>query len=737
MSSKTTWILLLLVAAGALYLLVLEDLLGIGTTEERGRKQRMLFEIRPDSVTAITIRRGADEFVFERVDDGWDLTRPVRALADSAAIDGVLGQILALAAAPQPQPADDLLRYGLLEPAIILILEHGAGTATGAGASADDAPGSNSVRVAIGDSTPLGGRRYIRIDDGDIHVVDEAIFGLLDRERLDWRDVAVFTLDPFDAERLEIVRDDAHVVATRDGRRFRFGDPVIDLADSQRIRSLLYKLSGLDAVGFLPAGERTLEALGLDRPALVLSVTYPEESTAESLRVGDTATEHPAARYAIADRFPGEILLVPEDLLIDFAGDADSYRAKELVDLLNLTVTSMRFEPAADGNGPEPIALESTRRGWSIVEPIVIEAQSEVVDALLAALGAVKIRRYVADHAEEAATPFRPVRKILIETDAGPRSFLVGDTDPEGRFLLVSRDERGPILAVDVEVLDLLPTTTRDLRTREVARIDLWEPLTLTLKRPDRTYVVRSENLSFELVEPFAGSLDGRVVQALESTMSPLGAERIVEENAADLSRYGLETPTMTLEAAIRPTTKPAYSVSIRFGNRDENGSTFALVEGTRLVFTVSEESMAPLKSEWLERRLVDAGPADVSRLRVSGKGRDLHLLRRAGDWVAREPADARLDDDAIDKAVSTLAQLSVDRYLTDADDPAATGLGSADELLIRFEVERDARVEEFRLAIGTRGADGTAHARVRGDLLAVLDAATTAALLAPLVEQP
>ena len=76
-----------------------------------------------------------------------------------------------------------------------------------------------------------------------------------------------------------------------------------------------------------------------------------------------------------------------------------------------------------------------------------------------------------------------------------------------------------------------------DLRSRAVTQVDLWEPLTLTLERSDRTYVVDSENLAFTMREPFAGALDGRVAQELESMLSPLRAATIVAKAADDAAQ--------------------------------------------------------------------------------------------------------------------------------------------------------------------------------------------------------
>ena len=327
MSSKTTWILLLLVAAGALYLLVLENMLGIGTTDERERQSRRLFETRAEDVDTIRISRKGTEIVLKRAPDGWDMIEPTRAFADTYSIDSVLGQLLALEAAGEPQPAtaDDLERFGF-SPADVAVELVGS---------------FGSMTIAVGDETPLGGNHYIRIDDGGLHVVDEKVHGLLDRRPIDWRDTSLFALDPFEAEGLTVSKPDMRIVARAQGNQFTFGDPIVDLADAPRIRSLLYKLSGLDALEFLPAEGRNAAALGLDSPQLVIEVTYPGEEHPERVRIGATASEHPAALYAVADRFPGEIALVPEDTPIDFAGDADSFRAKELLDLGALTVTSL------------------------------------------------------------------------------------------------------------------------------------------------------------------------------------------------------------------------------------------------------------------------------------------------------------------------------------------------------------------------------------------------------------
>lgn len=724
MSSKTTWILLALVVAGAVYLLFLEDFLGIGTTDERQRRERRLLTLRPDTVRAITVREASQTIELRRDPDGWTMTSPVTAMADSAAIDGILAQITTLDRESNAAGDVDLASFGLAEPEIDVTLV------------TDDA----STRLAIGDETPLGGRRYVRVDAGDIDVVDESVWGLFHRTPLEFRDRDVFAYDPFDADRVELVRDGLSTVLVRGDDRFRVGDPAIDDADQATVRDLLYRMSGLDALGFLPE-TATSDRYGLEAPIVTIVMTHPDAPGPERLVIGSPATEHPAAYYGRADRFPGEIVLVPEEILRDIRGDRDDFRSPLLVDLTARQVRALRF-----GEGSTAVHVQrSERRGrtsaspWRITSPVEIDAEPSTVDALIEALGRVPVRRYVADRLRNPEDyGLAPGRRITIETASAPETFIAGRLDDEGRFLYVSRTPEGPLLAVDAEVTELLPESVVDLRTRNVASIDLWEPITIELERDGRRYTVESENLAFTISEPVTAPLDTRVAQGLEAVLAPLRATRIVTlDAAADLDRYGLTDPRIRLNARIRPTTRPAYEVGLAIGSSDDNGHAYARTADSPLVFTLPPDTVSLLEAEWIERQLVEAAPSDVGRIRTNRGERDVHLVRTGSEWSVRAPEDSRANAAAIEDLAEALASLSVVRFALPDPGDTTTGL-DAPGLVLRFEVERDATAEEFTVSLGNPAPGGGTFARVsNAPAIAVLDETLVARMRAELVALP
>ncbi len=695
MKPRTTWILLTLVIAGLAWILFLEDaLLNRDRSGGDPSSGRRILAISPGDVRSVTIAvRDQDAVVAERhEDDGWRITSPMDALADAAVYDGILTQLTSLERDTDADPDADPSAFGLTAPIVSCRLR-GKGL---------------DVEVAIGNETPLRGRRYLRVDRGPVEVVDEGIREVLSRSIHDLRDTDVFTADPFDADSFELWRGESRdVFARRIGSSdsFEIGDPPFDLADRFRIREILYRLSGLDAASFEAKSAEDPTAIGLAPvPRLRLRVGIEGESS-EGLAIGDPDPNTPGTRWAFAERFPDELIRIPEDLLRDLEGEASSFRAKELVDLGGRQVTGLRF-----GSGDDSVHLEKRQRGWWLTRPIEIAAEGPAVDALIDALGKVPIRRFLGTSpGDPSRYGLTPGRRIEVDTTDGPIAFFAGGLDEEQRHLYVRRTEDGPALAVDAGAIELLPTTARDLRTRDITRIDLWERIELRLARPDREYFVTSESLDFTLVEPFEGSLDGRVAQGLERLLAPLRAEKIVDEVADDVSRYGLDAPSTTLRAKIFPTTRAAYEVELALGGRDADGHRFARIGGEPLVFTIAPELAQLLEGEWLERRLVDAETDAVTRIRITRRGKTTHLLRRGGAFALIEPEGATLDANETEALAARLGQLTVERFLT--EDEGKGALREAD--VVRFEVERDAGVDEWRLEVGGDDRDGSRVARL------------------------
>lgn len=181
--SRATLLLAGLLAALLIYLFAVE----LPGGKKSGHPPVPLFSFSVDKVTGLTLRRAdGGEVVLQRSTDHpdapWQLTHPINAAADTAAVEEVLRELSNLTpmqtVAERP---DNLKPYGLDPPTGTLLVA---------------IRGVDSEVLDIGDKNPAGSGRYVSKGIGSpVTLVAPDIARFLEKEIAEWRDRKVFTGD--------------------------------------------------------------------------------------------------------------------------------------------------------------------------------------------------------------------------------------------------------------------------------------------------------------------------------------------------------------------------------------------------------------------------------------------------------------------------------------------------------------------------------------------------------------
>ncbi|MDH5478167.1 MAG: DUF4340 domain-containing protein, partial [Nitrospinota bacterium] len=125
---KTTfiWLMILTAVAGYSYI----DWEKTVSEEKRKEEESRLFKFDPPQVAAIVLEKEGSLIEIERWEDGWRITRPLMAKADSEAVEKFLGHVTKskndsdYVMDPAPSP-ERLLEFGLATPAVTLTMKVG------------------------------------------------------------------------------------------------------------------------------------------------------------------------------------------------------------------------------------------------------------------------------------------------------------------------------------------------------------------------------------------------------------------------------------------------------------------------------------------------------------------------------------------------------------------------------------------------------------------------------------
>jgi uncharacterized protein DUF4340 len=201
-----------------------------------------------------------------------------------------------------------------------------------------------------------------------------------------------------------------------------------------------------------------------------------------------------------------------------------------------------------------------------------------------------------------------------------------------------------------------------DVKRADVTAITISKPgaagLTLAKKEEDK----------WQIIAPKPLKADQDAVASLLSTLSPLDSDRVVEDKATDLSRYGLAKPTVEISI----TEKNKKSEDLLLGDDTPTSSgTYAALKGDPRVFVIasySKSSLDKTENDLRDKRLFTFDSEKLSRVELTTKKTTVEFGRNKDQWQILKPKPLRADQSAVEDLVRSLHDAKMELSAT-ADD--------------------------------------------------------------------
>jgi hypothetical protein len=247
-------------------------------------RDKKILKFDRDKADSLVLVKGANAMEMTRSGSEWKITKPVPSRSDYTAIEGFISRLSSanMSKLVEENPKD-LAKYGLDKPSMTVTI------------------GAGSAKTVLEVGKAKDGETYARDASRPIvFMVDTTLQGDLDKNFDDYRKKELFDFRPFYLAKLRAVLDAPGGPKTYEFEKqkpatpadpetwkvTRVGGPS-HIADQAAMDDLLNKLVGIKAESFVDAKTKT----GLDKPALVVSVSY-DEGKFERVRfgqVGETA----------------------------------------------------------------------------------------------------------------------------------------------------------------------------------------------------------------------------------------------------------------------------------------------------------------------------------------------------------------------------------------------------------------------------------------------------------------
>jgi hypothetical protein len=317
-----------------------------GTDELVEQADKVLPGFETDAVVEVRVDGGAAPVTLAKQGDAWRLTAPLDFPADDSKVTTLLSSLANLKADRRLPTAEvDPADYGLDDPPFRVTLV--------------DASGAETV-VNIGDETPLGAKRALRVDDHPELILTAAYFvSDLGRSVDDWRSRDVVDLLPDQVASIDVLAGSDRIRVVRVKDRWQLLEPLEDLADRDHIRNLIADLNAMRITTFID-GEPDDEALGLVQPAFEVTVVRSDGGEPVRLALGVTR-DHDGATEVACRRGDHDPFWVNEPARIRLAKAPVRWRSAKVWPFDAWDVESLTIAAAGD-----EITLDRSTGAWKV-----------------------------------------------------------------------------------------------------------------------------------------------------------------------------------------------------------------------------------------------------------------------------------------------------------------------------------------------------------------------------------
>lgn len=265
----------------------------------------------------------------------------------------------------------------------------------------------------------------------------------------------------------------------------------------------------------------------------------------------------------------------------------------------------------------ESTLLRKDAGGWKMVEPIAVDADPPEAIGLAQAIVGIESIREVVEHPTDLGQFGLAEPQILVEfkaEDGTAGSFKLGNKNPQQTELYAIKGGDDTVVLVSSfqeSSFNKLPFALRDKR---ILKFEREKADSLTLAKGAGSVELARSDSEWKMVKPVEARSDYSAVEGFLTRLSSSNMSQIVEETPADLAKYGLDQPVMTV------TIGTGSAKTVLEVGKTENDQTYARDASRPMVFTVDSTLQGDLNKsfdDYRKKEMFELRPFYVARLRA------------------------------------------------------------------------------------------------------------------------
>lgn len=287
--------------------------------------------------------------------------------------------------------------------------------------------------------------------------------------------------------------------------------------------------------------------------------------------------------------------------------------------------------------GGETSRATKAEDGWQLVEPAKAEADPSEISAVTSNLGSLEVQRVVeeapADLGRYGLNPPRVDVAFRLKGEKNFRHLLLGEKTPTGSDLYAKLQDGKRVFLVSSYLDSTFNRTPFDLRDKSILEFDREKADSIEIATGTTTIQFARSGTDWKIAKPIAARGDYGAIEAVVTRLSSGQMQRIVEADAGDLKKYGLDKPSLT--AAVNTGSARA---TLLLG-LTEGGSVYAKDASRPMVFAVEETLATDLKKdvgEFRRKDVFDFRSFNAQRVEVK-RGTETYTFEKTKDKDGKE----------------------------------------------------------------------------------------------------
>jgi hypothetical protein len=359
----------------------------------------------------------------------------------------------------------------------------------------------------------------------------------------------------------------------------------------------------------------------------------------------------------------------------------------------------------------ETSLLKKDAGGWKLIEPIQVDADPPEVIGVATALSGLEIDRVVDDDAAnlEQFGLASPSIAVEFKAEGGAAGTLrLGNKNPTGGEMYALKNDEKRVFLVSQFQEASFTRKPFDLRDKKILKFDRDKADSLVLARGTNTIEMQRTDSEWRITGPIPSRSDYAAIEGFLTRLSSSNMSKLVEEHPADLSKYGLDKPEMTV------TIGAGSAKTVLQVGKSEGIETYAKDASRPMVFivdTTMHDDLNKKFDDYRKKEMFEFRPFYLDKLRAvldapggaktyefekqkPAKPADPETWKVTRVGGASHIVDQAAMDDLLNKLVAIKAESFVDaKTKTGLDKPALVVSASYDAG--KFERVRFGRVDD------------------------------------------